>query len=199
MQVDEGAIPQLVVTGGASQALAGPRAPPRALRRRGRRRVRASARRAGAAAALTYSWSVAGCPSLASTSADPRYFKLDAYTLAASTTYAVAVTVVDARGRNNTAGVALAVGACAVVALLAGGGARSVGASEGLALDASGSYDPDDDSGATGAAGGLAFAWACEGDDAAGRAACASVRANSPRSTRARPAPTTRRRSARRG
>ena len=57
-----------------------------------------------------------------STSKDQRYFKLPAYSLEASTEYALAVTAVDASaGTNVTSTVALSVGRADVVAVIAGG------------------------------------------------------------------------------
>ena len=63
--------------------------------------------------------------------------------LNASSEYGVEVMVIDANGLNNSAAATVVVGRSALIAVIAGGD-RIVGISEeNLALDASGSYDPD--------------------------------------------------------
>ncbi|KAH8065092.1 hypothetical protein JL722_1996 [Aureococcus anophagefferens] len=80
---------------------------------------------------------------LASTSRDPRYFKLPPYSLDAASAYALAVTAEDAAaGTNVTSTVDLAVGRAAVVAIVLGGD-RVLPLAGAVELDASESYDED--------------------------------------------------------
>ena len=98
---------------------------------------------------------------LASTSKDPRYFKLPPYSLDAASAYVLAATAADATaGTNVTSTVELAVGRAAVVAIVLGGD-RVLPLAGAVELDASESYDEDVD-GAYGADAGLAFAWSCD-------------------------------------
>ena len=75
--------------------------------------------------------------------------------LNASSEYGVEVMVIDANGLNNSAAATVVVGRSALIAVIAGGD-RIVGISEeNLALDASGSYDPDSANTA------LTVVWSC--------------------------------------
>ena len=103
---------------------------------------------------LDYLWSfrpIGGAHDiLASSSVDPRYFKLPAFALNASQSYVAAVTVVDiSSGLNNSALLTVEVGRSALRAVIDGGD-RVIGleSSDGgtpplLTLDASASVDVD--------------------------------------------------------
>ena len=116
---------------------------------------------------LDYLWSfrpIGGAHDiLASSSVDPRYFKLPAFALNASQSYVAAVTVVDiSSGLNNSALLTVEVGRSALRAVIDGGD-RVIGleSSDGgtpplLTLDASASVDVDSGSG-----NGLVYAWSC--------------------------------------
>ena len=108
-------------------------------------------------ARLAYVWRVVELPALASSSVDPRQFKVPPDTLEAGATYAIECTVVDSNGLNNTAVATLNVGRSALVAVVTNGDAVLMGSTEAVVLDGSQSSDPDDAEGA----GALAYAWAC--------------------------------------
>ena len=104
--------------------------------------------------ALTYVWECSYLGAV-STAVDPRYFKLPAYTLNASQTYDLAVTVTDKAGYSNYQSTELVVGQSDLVAIIDGGD-RIVGMGDALYLDGTSSYDPD-----TGDSTGLTFDWSC--------------------------------------
>lgn len=79
-------------------------------------------------ASLIYVWRCSYAAA-ASTSVDPRYFKLPSFALNATQSYVVGVVVVDALGANNSAEVAVVVGSSALVATVEGGD-RIIGISE---------------------------------------------------------------------
>lgn len=84
--------------------------------------------------------------SLVSTSRDPRFFKLNSYSLESSSIYTARVTVYAASAPTETssASVQIQVGKLGVKALIAGGSARTVSSEDELiSLDASSSYDID--------------------------------------------------------
>jgi hypothetical protein len=123
--------------------------------------------RCSGATRLSYNWT-SSVASLRSSSADPRYFRIAANTLTVGATYNLSVNVSDNRGNWNSARAAMTVIASPLVLRLAGGD-RTLGGSQSLSLDASGSSDPDDPS--AGAGGGMAFAWSCvKGGDDYGKA-----------------------------
>ena len=96
-----------------------------------------------------------------STSNDPRYFKLAAYSLEAATEYELAVTATDVEaGANVTSTATISVGRAEVVAIIAGG-SRVLPLAGVVALSASESYDEDMND-AIGADAGLSFAWSCD-------------------------------------
>jgi hypothetical protein len=112
---------------------------------------------------LVYAWnSLAGtgdARAVASTSVDQRYFKLAAYMLNASLAYVFGVTVMHAAGENNTDAVTVAVGASALLAVIASAD-RTVSIKNTLKLDARVSLDRDVIV-ATGEAAWLLFVWSC--------------------------------------
>ena len=127
--------------------------------------------RAGSAS-LTYVWTCSR-EGAVSTSVDPRYFKLDPFSLNSSSSYTLEVTVIDKRSLNNTATTKIVVDQSALVAAIDGGD-RIVGISEPLILDASPSMDPD----APDDASGLFFEWSCEAGDSATTGAGGACTAN---------------------
>jgi hypothetical protein len=108
---------------------------------------------------LSYSWKVyigaRYVSTLISTSKDPRFFKLDGYTLESNTIYTVAV-VASLEGARATSTVTVAVGSAGVVAGILGGAKRSGSTTQDMVFESS-SYDidyPTDDSD-------LRYTWAC--------------------------------------
>lgn len=92
---------------------------------------------------LSYSWSCVERPSLSSSSADPRRFRLEPGTLPPGTyLFAVSVTS-DIGGPNAEASVTVVVKPSPLVVLVAGGDRRTLGHTDSLTLDASASFDPD--------------------------------------------------------
>ena len=129
---------------------------------------------------LEYAWALISRAELVSSSVDPRYFKLPAFSLnstqvnaapflvsvsttdlapfafpSANQSYDLQVVVIDAFGLRNAATVELQVGQSELIAVI-DGGSRSIGVSENLTLDASSSYDPD-----IGSSSGIHFNWYC--------------------------------------
>ena len=155
VRVDAGAIPEVFITAGANARVLAPQS----VALFARASVAACPGESGSSAALRYAWSCSFAAA-ASTSVDPRYFKLDPFTLNASSSYEVSVNVTDKSGLSNVARTTVHVGASALVAAIDGGD-RRVGLSESLSLDASASYDPDRPE-----ARGLLYSWSCR--DAAG-------------------------------
>ena len=160
VHVENDAIPVLFITGGSQQT----HYAPKTLALFADAAIAVCPGRtapSGVAATLVFSWVVVSHPKLSSVSVDPRFFKLPALTLNASTTYEIQAMVVQtALNLNSTALVTLAVGASPLIALI-DGSERVVGTSLDLELDATASYSPDDKTGRTGADGGLAFEWRC--------------------------------------
>jgi len=114
-----------------------------------------------ASGGLSYSWALTSggnTLTLSSTSSDPRYFKLDAYSLEANHTYVATVTVTTPSGRANTASVEINVEKADLVAIIDGGSSRSVQLSEGIQLDASVSLDENNEDGN---ALGATYTWLC--------------------------------------
>ena len=165
-------IPSVVVTGGTNlQVLR-----PQALSVFAQASVSACEGQTTSTAKLFYTWRLLELPSIASTSVDPRQFRLAPDTLEASTHYTLQVTVADVLGRNNSAQISVDVGSSEIVALLddalLSNAEFVVGAAELFSLDASGSYDPDrqgtDKKGTEKNTNNLAFEWWCfdgNGDD----------------------------------
>ena len=83
-----------------------------------------------------------------SSSLDPRYFSIDAYTLDALSTYTITavVTIPDDTTNNppsSEASLTFQLGSSAVIANIDGGTAQAVTSSDVVILDASESYDVD--------------------------------------------------------
>ena len=97
--------------------------------------------------------------SLESVASNPRWFKLDAFSLEVQTTYLLTVMAVDiALGLNNTYAAWIAVGSGDVVALIDGGD-RTVSTDETVVISAAESYDEDEEDLDLAAA--LTFRWNC--------------------------------------
>ena len=102
--------------------------------------------------AVAYAWRLvhlnadgASAVTASSTAKNPRYFKLGAHSLEASSSYALVVTVTDwVLGTNNSASMFITVESGSVVAVLDGGN-RVVSTSEEIVVDASRSFDEDVD------------------------------------------------------
>jgi hypothetical protein len=110
---------------------------------------------------LIYSWSVSPLVGISSISRDPSALLLSAYTLTAGTQYIVSVSVVYAStSAFASSSVKVTVVSGAVVAVVMGGGLRSVRLLSSIAIDASRSYDSDV-SGVVGSNAGLLFTWSC--------------------------------------
>jgi hypothetical protein len=107
------------------------------------------------AKSLSYEWREAS-GTIASTSTDPRFFKIAPYTLTAGTTYNLTITVTDSLGNANSGAVQVVVMKAPLVSAITGGD-RSVGLGA-LTLEGSFSQDPDV---APGDPQGLAYSWAC--------------------------------------
>lgn len=123
--------------------------------------------------ALSYRWSSETLLRLTSSSRDPRFFKLPAYALNSTTTYAFSIVAIDAFGQNNTASVSIYIGESALAASIEGGN-RIVSIEDTLALDASSSIDPDV-YGKSGETAGLSFEWSCSVIDDSSGGACVSA------------------------
>ncbi|GMI33160.1 hypothetical protein TrRE_jg4887, partial [Triparma retinervis] len=78
-----------------------------------------------------------------STSVDKRYFKLDPYTLAPSSSYRVEVTATDSVGLKASASVVVNVGVSELVAVIDGGSKVVSPKTTGVKLSAASSFDPD--------------------------------------------------------
>ena len=146
--VDE-AIPDLTIPGGLAQT----------IRASSPLSIFADARVCRASSlALTYVWNATSSNGKhLSTSVDPRYFELPAYTLSAETRLFLHVRVTDASGLTNEATLTVDVLQGNVIASIDGtrGSERSAVAGTQLTLDASTSYDEDDPTAA------LNFSWSC--------------------------------------
>jgi hypothetical protein len=116
-------------------------------------------------AGLVYKWSIATnnvqLLTATSTSKDASRYLLAPYALTAGVFYQVTLAV-NAAGsaQSSSASVQVYVQPGRVLAVVKGGSAHSVRASNKLTLDASGSAD-DDQNGVAGTAAGLQFAWSC--------------------------------------
>ena len=154
-QVDivSGAIPELTIAGGLQQTTRAWKA----------LSIFANAKACSETTAkkkLTYSWNASSSSSnypLTSTSADPRYFELSAYTLTAGSRLRLNVRVTDDRGSYNEAFLTVDVLKGDVIASIDGtrGSSRSALVEGQLSLDASTTYDEDDPQAK------LNFSWAC--------------------------------------
>ena len=122
-------------------------------------------------ASFAYSWAVykgaSYMPALTSNSRQPRYFTLDPYSLDASATYSVVVTVSASSSSSSssssaatvvTARALIQVGSSGVRAALRGGSMRTVSSSSIVSLDASPSTDIDYPASSNA---GLTFVWQC--------------------------------------
>jgi hypothetical protein len=97
--------------------------------------------------------------SIKSKSRDPRYFKLDPFTLESESLYTAVVTVYSISDSANTASTSVIIQTLksGVIANLAGGATRTASSSEIITIDASSSYDigyPTDDTL-------LSYSWIC--------------------------------------
>ena len=103
------------------------------------------------------------------TSKNPRMLHIPAGSLAALESYSFRVIgfMTDSPNLNNTATVAVTVSQQSVIARIAGGGLRQVGRSSTLALDGSGSEDPDESSEP------FEYSWECSAMSAS--ASCADL------------------------
>lgn len=133
---------------------------------------------------FNYSWIVRNASDhivpVSSTSSDPRYLVLPAYSLPAGTSYEITTTVADASGQSNSATLKLTLRRSDLVATIAGGD-RSASNSSRFVNLTSASYDPDD------ATTSLMYAWSCDGcglTTASSSAAAIAARGAAPRSHR---------------
>ena len=114
-----------------------------------------------AGAGVSYAWRLYSADGteldVASTSKNPRFFKLDANALEAGEVYDLRVIVSDKTNLNNTATTTIFVTSGAVVATIDGGN-RVVSMYDTLVLDANASYDEN-------GASDLAYAWSCDRED----------------------------------
>jgi len=113
-------------------------------------------------ASFAYSWVVykgaSYMPALTSNSRQPRYFTLDPYSLDASSSYSVMVTVsASSAATAVTVSALIQVGSSGVRAALRGGSTRTVSSSSSVSLDASPSEDIDYPTSNAG----LTFVWQC--------------------------------------
>jgi hypothetical protein len=117
--------------------------------------------RGGSNVGLSYVWSVSPVVGISSVSRDPSAYMLSSYTLTAGTQYVVSVSVVyTSTSAFASSSVKVTVVSGAVVAVVLGGGLRSVRLLSSIAIDASRSYDSDL-SGVVGTNAGLLFTWSC--------------------------------------
>lgn len=146
VELSTAAIPSLEIVGGASQAATAS----------GKLSIEADGLASGcdgrsiAQRALTYQWAAYVIedgeyveePHL-NVATNPRFFKLDPYTLSSGAIYHVVVDATDEKyGLSNRAEVEVSVGVGDVVAII-GGGDRKAATADPLKLDASFSYDED--------------------------------------------------------
>ena len=164
--VAAGAKPEVLITGGTRQTTRRPLA----LTVFAEASVAACPGEKVGSTSLSYVWTSESFGRLVSESRDPRFFKLGAYALNSTISYAFSVVVVDAFGQNNSASVTIAVGESSLVAAIDGGN-RIVSVVDDVALDASASLDPDV-RGRSGAAARLSFVWSCVLLDASSGGAC---------------------------
>ena len=132
-------------------------------------------------AGLLYQWSIKrnGVPdlSLVSTSKDPSKLKIPAYTLTVGSLYAVSLVVtIEENLLSTTAAVQVQVlvEAGSIVAVVSGGTSRTMRVEETLNIDASASYD-EDQNGVTGTNAGLQYTWSCVQTAPLFRADCSAV------------------------
>jgi hypothetical protein len=117
--------------------------------------------RGGSNVGLSYAWSVSPVVGISSVSRDPSAYLLSSYALTAGTQYVVSVSVVySSTSAFASSSVKVTVVSGAVVAVVLGGGLRSVRLLSSIAIDASRSYDSDL-SGVVGTNAGLLFTWSC--------------------------------------
>ena len=114
--VAAGAKPEVLITGGTRQTTRRPLA----LTVFAEASVAACPGEKVGSTSLSYVWTSESFGRLVSESRDPRFFKLGAYALNSTISYAFSVVVVDAFHQNNSASVTIAVGESSLVAAIDG-------------------------------------------------------------------------------